>query len=145
MDALTTLAFDYPDTPTRDACMQFFRNELENMLLMARESGVDPFAFKGSYAGAIGWPQFMPGSIRKFAVDFDDDGSINLTDSPSMPSAALLTTWRCMAGKEISQSPSGHPDFKRSKPGVITDSAEPGITCQLFSGGIKNLYQHGKQ
>lgn len=82
MDALTTLAFDYPDTPSRDARMQFFRSELENMLLMARESGVDPFAFKGSYAGAIGWPQFMPGSIHKFAVDFDGDGSINLTDSP---------------------------------------------------------------
>jgi len=82
MDVLTTLAFDYPDTPTRDARMQFFRGELENMLLMARESSLDPFVFKGSYAGAIGWPQFMPGSIRKYAVDFDGDGKINLTDSP---------------------------------------------------------------
>ncbi|MFZ6657380.1 lytic murein transglycosylase B [Undibacterium sp. TJN19] len=82
MDALTTLAFDYPDTPTREARMQFFQGELENMLLMARESSLDPFVFKGSYAGAIGWPQFMPGSIRKYAVDFDGDGKINLTDSP---------------------------------------------------------------
>ena len=82
MDALTTLAFDYPDTPNRDARMEFFRAELENMLLMARESSLDPFVFKGSYAGAIGWPQFMPGSIRKYAVDFDGDGKINLTDSP---------------------------------------------------------------
>lgn len=82
MDVLTTLAFDYPDTPTRDARMQFFRGELESMLLMARESSLDPFVFKGSYAGAIGWPQFMPGSIRKYAVDFDGDGKINLTDSP---------------------------------------------------------------
>ncbi|MFZ6875538.1 lytic murein transglycosylase B [Undibacterium sp. Di27W] len=82
MDVLTTLAFDYPDTPTRDVRMQFFRAELENMLLMAREAALDPFLFKGSYAGAIGWPQFMPGSIRKYAVDFDGDGKINLTDSP---------------------------------------------------------------
>ncbi|MFZ6734032.1 lytic murein transglycosylase B [Undibacterium sp. Ji42W] len=82
MDVLTTLAFDYPDTPTRDARMQFFRGELENMLLMSREASLDPFVFKGSYAGAIGWPQFMPGSIRKYAVDFDGDGKINLTDSP---------------------------------------------------------------
>lgn len=82
MDVLTTLAFDYPDTPTRDARMQFFRAELENMLLMSREASLDPFVFKGSYAGAIGWPQFMPGSIRKYAVDFDGDGKINLTDSP---------------------------------------------------------------
>ena len=61
--------------------MDFFKAELENMLLMARESKVDPFAFKGSYAGAIGWPQFMPSSIRQYAVDFDGDGVINLTDS----------------------------------------------------------------
>lgn len=82
MDTLTTLAFDYPDTPNREARMQFFRKELENMLLLARDAGVDPLLFKGSYAGAIGWSQFMPGSIRQYAVDFDGDGRINLTDSP---------------------------------------------------------------
>jgi len=81
MDVLTTLAFDYPETPTRESRMQFFRSELENLLVLAKESGVDPFAFKGSYAGAIGLPQFMPGSIRQYAVDFDGDGKINLNDS----------------------------------------------------------------
>ena len=81
MDTLTTLAFDYPDTPTRDARMQFFRSELENLLLIAKESGADPFAFKGSYAGAIGLSQFMPSSIRQYAVDFDGDGQINLNNS----------------------------------------------------------------
>ncbi|MFZ6813686.1 lytic murein transglycosylase B [Undibacterium sp. Rencai35W] len=83
MDALTTLAFAYPDTPTRATRMEFFRGELENMLLMARESRLDPFQFKGSYAGAIGWSQFMPSSIRKFAVDFDGDGQIDLLASPT--------------------------------------------------------------
>jgi membrane-bound lytic murein transglycosylase B len=82
LDAVTTLAFDYPNTPTRLARMEFFRGELENTLLFARESGIDPFALLGSYAGAIGWPQFMPGSIRKFAVDFDGDGKIDLRNSP---------------------------------------------------------------
>lgn len=82
LDALTTLAFDYPNTPNRVARMEFFRRELENTLLFARESGVDPFTLLGSYAGAIGWPQFMPGSIRKFAVDFDGDGKIDLRNSP---------------------------------------------------------------
>lgn len=82
LDALTTLAFDYPKTPTRDARMTFFRGELENTLLLARESGVDPFSLFGSYAGAIGWPQFMPGSIRKFALDFDGDDRIDLRNSP---------------------------------------------------------------
>lgn len=82
MDALTTLAFDYPDTPTRIARMQFFRGELENTLLFARDSGIDPFSLLGSYAGAIGWPQFMPSSIRQYAVDFDGDGKIDLRNSP---------------------------------------------------------------
>jgi membrane-bound lytic murein transglycosylase B len=82
MDAITTLAFAYPDTPTRIARMEYFRQELENTLLFAREENIDPFSLLGSYAGAIGWPQFMPSSIRKFAVDFDQDGKIDLRGSP---------------------------------------------------------------
>lgn len=82
LDAVTTLAFDYPNTPTRQARMAFFRGELENTLLYARDAGIDPFSLLGSYAGAIGWPQFMPSSIRNFAVDFDGDGSIDLRRSP---------------------------------------------------------------
>jgi membrane-bound lytic murein transglycosylase B len=82
IDALTTLAFDYPDTPTRMARMAFFRGELEQTLLFAREAGIDPLSLLGSYAGAIGLPQFMPGSIRQFAVDFDGDGTIDLRNSP---------------------------------------------------------------
>lgn len=82
MDAITTLAFDYPNTPTREARMRFFRGELENTLLYARESGIDPFTLLGSYAGAIGWPQFMPSSIRQYGVDFDGKGKIDLRNSP---------------------------------------------------------------
>ena len=81
LDALTTLAFDYPDTPNRVTRMEFFRGELENTLLYARETNIEPFTLLGSYAGAIGLPQFMPGSIRKFAVDFDSDGKIDLKSS----------------------------------------------------------------
>lgn len=82
MDALTTLAFAYPDTPTRLARMEFFKSELENILLLSRDSSLDPFSFKGSYAGAIGLSQFMPSSIRNYAVDFDHDGKIDLLASP---------------------------------------------------------------
>ena len=82
IDALTTLAFAYPDTPNRDARKSYFRNELRQVLLYARENDIDPFTLNGSFAGAIGWPQFMPGSIRKFAVDFDGDGKIDLRNSP---------------------------------------------------------------
>ncbi len=82
VDALTTLAFAYPDTPNRDARKSYFRNELRQVLLYARENDLDPFTLNGSFAGAIGWPQFMPGSIRKYAVDFDGDGKIDLRNSP---------------------------------------------------------------
>ncbi|HVL74926.1 MAG TPA: lytic murein transglycosylase B [Noviherbaspirillum sp.] len=82
VDVLTTLGFDYPEKPNREARMRFFRGELENTLLYARESGIDPLTLLGSYAGAIGWPQFMPGSIRRWAVDFDGDGKVDLRNSP---------------------------------------------------------------
>lgn len=82
VDALTTLAFSYPESPNRAPRMQYFRNELKQALLYARESGVEPLSLNGSFAGAIGWPQFMPGSIRNFAVDFDGDGRIDLRNSP---------------------------------------------------------------
>lgn len=77
VDALATLAFDYP--PRQD----FFRGELVNYLLLARESGIDVFSVRGSYAGAIGIPQFMPGSYLRYALDYDRDGSIDLSASPA--------------------------------------------------------------
>ncbi len=82
-DVLVTLAFAYPNTPNRDARMAYFRSELLQALLFARENNIDPFTLSGSYAGAIGWPQFMPGSVRQFATDFDGDGQIDLRNSPA--------------------------------------------------------------
>jgi membrane-bound lytic murein transglycosylase B len=77
IDALSTLAFDYAPRA------EFFRGELEQYLLYARDAGIDVFSVRGSYAGAIGIPQFMPGSYRRFAVDFDGDGAIDLRTSPA--------------------------------------------------------------
>lgn len=76
LDALATLAFDYP---RRGA---YFRSELEQYLLLVREQGLDIGAVQGSYAGALGIPQFMPGSYRKYAVDFDGDGKADLLHDP---------------------------------------------------------------
>ncbi len=75
MDALTVLGFDYPRRAS------FFKSELEQYLLFTRENAVDVFSIRGSFAGAIGLPQFMPGSIRRYAVDFDGDGRIDLRNS----------------------------------------------------------------
>ena len=81
MDVLTTLAFAYPEAPNRDARMRFFRGELENTLLLARKSNMDPLLLVGSFAGAVGLPQFMPGSILAYGVDFDADGQVDLRNS----------------------------------------------------------------
>jgi membrane-bound lytic murein transglycosylase B len=74
-EALSTLAFNYP----RRA--EFFRTELEQFLLLARENNLEPLTVKGSFAGAIGIPQFMPGSQRRYAVDFDGDQRVDLGGS----------------------------------------------------------------
>ena len=76
LDALATLAFHFPPRAP------FFRSELENFLLLARDEQMDPGQPKGSYAGAMGLPQFMPSSFRNFAVDFDKDGKRNIWTGP---------------------------------------------------------------
>ena len=72
IDALSTLAFHYPGQDTARA--NFFRTQLEQYLLMTRDDRLDPLSLIGSYAGAMGMPQFMPDSYRRLAVDFDGDG-----------------------------------------------------------------------
>ena len=99
-DVLSTLAFSYPDTPNRPAREQLFKDQLKELILMCwteaggklpsnnSSQGVNSARFSAclnqnsSYAGAIGLPQFMPSSIRSFAVDGDGDGQIDLKQSP---------------------------------------------------------------
>lgn len=75
LDALVTLGFGYPKRAP------FFRKELEQFLLMVREEGLDARSLNGSYAGAMGRPQFMPSSFRAYAIDFDGDGRRDLWNS----------------------------------------------------------------
>lgn len=77
IDALSTLAFNYPKRA------DFFRSELEHFLLLSREQGVNPPSLHGSYAGAMGLPQFMPSSYRSYAVDFDGDGLTDVWNNPT--------------------------------------------------------------
>jgi membrane-bound lytic murein transglycosylase B len=82
MDALATLSFDFPTAhPRARERREFFLGELEQLLSLAQRSGVNPLDFRGSYAGAMGMPQFMPSSWIKYAIDFDGDGQIDLTGS----------------------------------------------------------------
>lgn len=87
-DTLITLGFDYPNTPNRSSRETLFKNQLEDLILLCRAENSEATPFKkclnqlGSYAGAIGLPQFMPGSIRRFAVDGNNDGRIDLRNSP---------------------------------------------------------------
>ncbi|MCZ6796773.1 MAG: lytic murein transglycosylase B [Gammaproteobacteria bacterium] len=75
LDSLVTLAFDYPKRG------EFFTRELEQFLLLVKEQNLDPVGLLGSYAGAMGMPQFISSSYRSYAVDFDGDGQANLFDS----------------------------------------------------------------
>ena len=82
LDALATLAFDFPTAHPRAAARtEFFLGELEQFLSITHRQGTDPLSYRSSYAGAMGMPQFMPSSWAKYAVDFDGDGKIDLFGS----------------------------------------------------------------
>lgn len=76
IDSLATLAFDYPPRA------KFFRKELVEFLLLTREEGFDPLALVGSYAGAMGFGQFISSSMRAYAIDFDGDGQRDILTNP---------------------------------------------------------------
>lgn len=100
VSALATLAFDYPPRAP------LFRRELESLLLLAREQHRDPFSYRGSYAGALGYPQFLPSSVRAYAVDFDGDGSIEFDSNPvdaigSIANYFAVHGWR--SGEPVAQ------------------------------------------
>jgi len=131
IDALTTLALQ---DPRRAA---YFREELSEYLLHTRDAGIDPLGVRGSYAGAMGIPQFMPASIRRFAVDFDGDGAINLRASPA---DAIGSVARFLAEHGWR---SGEPTHFRVK---VDDTAR---AQALIAGGIEprvkpaQLAEHG--
>ena len=165
IDALATLAFDYPPRA------EFFRTELENFLLYARDAGIDTLALKGSYAGAIGIPQFMPGSYRRYAVDLDGDGRQDLSGSfadaigsvanflqahgwetgqpvafpaqvqgenyRKLVDAGIKPTYRCgdFAGFGVNSSGETNPDA----PCALIELATPGETTEYLAG-LNNFY-----
>lgn len=134
LDTLTTLSFDY----LRRA--EFFRGELEQFLLMVRDLRLDPTGPRGSYAGAIGVPQFMPGSIRRHAVDFDGDGRIDLQRSiadavGSVASFLLNHGWR---SGEPAYFPAEVADLAKVE-SLVAAGIEPQFTwAQMRSAGVSS-------
>jgi peptidoglycan lytic transglycosylase B len=120
VDALTTLAFDYP----RRAA--FFRGELKQFLLLARELKLPALAAKGSFAGALGVPQFMPGSYRNFAVDFDGSGTADLWNSPADVIGSVANYL-------------ARHDWQRGQPVLLTASIDEGAreaVLRKLDGGL---------
>ncbi len=116
LDVLATLAFDYP----RRAPL--YREELRQFLLLCREQRWDPLALRGSVAGAIGMPQFLPSSVRRYGVDFDGDGHLDLAGDPADAIASVanfLAAQGWIAGRPIASVATSVPPVARSLAGGI--------------------------
>jgi membrane-bound lytic murein transglycosylase B len=129
VDVLTTLAFAYPEAPNRNDRMQFFRSELEKTLVLARKEGIDPFSLLGSFAGAVGMPQFMPSNILKLGVDYDGDGIVDLRNSAadaigSVANFLVAHGW----------------DRNATGPSVFAAEVAPSMAWEPVLGGLEARY-----
>lgn len=137
LDALTTLTFDYPRR------VDFFRGELEQYLLLAREQHFNLLSIKASYAGALGIPQFMPSSYRKNAVDFNGDGKIDLmneADDAIGSVANYLKQYGWKAGEPVAVRATVVNEARTNDVGAARSMAAwsaLGVTPQVpFEGGV---------
>lgn len=135
VDALSTLAFDYP----RRA--EFFSGELASFFKILQENGGDPFSYKGSYAGAMGYPQFMPSSYLAYAVDFDGDGKRDLWNNPvdaigSVGNYLMKAGWvrGAKIAEQVSVSTSNNAYQSLKQTGRLTPPKE--TVAQLKNAGV---------
>lgn len=120
IDALSTLAFDYP--PRSD----FFTGELKSYLILTRQQGFDPLALKGSYAGAMGYGQFMPSSFLGYAVDFDGDGVADIWNNPVDAIGSVANYFK-------------RHGWRQGGPVVVGATVAGDVSEQWFVSGRKNL------
>ena len=136
LDALATLAFDYPK---RSA---FFARELEQYLLLAREQNLDPTGLKGSYAGAMGFGQFIPSSYRSYAVDYNGDRKADIWNDPvdaigSVANYFARHGWQPGGPVAVPAQASGTPD-----PARLNVLARPVLTpAELAAMGLRPVDQ----
>ncbi|CAA0094592.1 Membrane-bound lytic murein transglycosylase B [Zhongshania aliphaticivorans] len=118
VDALATLGFDFPRRS------KFFLGQLEEYMLMVREQGIEPFSLKGSYAGAMGFGQFIPSSYRAYAVDFDGDGKVDIVNS-SVDAIGSVANYFKRHG------------WRYGEPVVSSAVIKEGVDQALFNTGLK--------
>lgn len=127
IDALFTIGFHYPKRG------KFFRGQLEQYLLLAREQNIDPLSLKGSYAGAMGIPQFIPGSYRSYAADFDNDGKINIW-SNTVDAIGSVAKYFKIHGWQPNEPIAQPALFKgRAWQNAITDDLKPELAQQSLA------------
>jgi membrane-bound lytic murein transglycosylase B len=119
LSTLATLAFDYPPRA------ELFRGELEALFLLAREQGRDPASYYGSFAGALGYPQFLPSSMRAYALDFDNSGAIDFESDPIDAIGSVANYLRAHGWQP------GAPVAERARLSPATDAAS------LVTAGIE--------
>ena len=133
LDALTTLGFHYPKRG------KFFRSELEQFLLLCQEESINPLEPTGSYAGAMGLPQFISSSYRNFAADFEGDNKRDIWKNPA-DAIASVANYFVKHGWETGQPVAFHvategDQFKQ----ILSKNLKPEHT----SGGIKDARGSG--
>jgi membrane-bound lytic murein transglycosylase B len=135
LSALATLAFDYPPRA------ELFRGELESLFLLAKDQKRNPASYTGSFAGAIGWPQFLPSSILRYAVDFDGNGKIDF-DSNGVDAIGSIANYLhehgWIAGAPVAVRVRLVPGTNPAP--LIEAGINPSLSqAQLLEGGIRPL------
>ena len=118
VDALATLGFDFPRRS------KFFLGQLEEYMLMVREQDIEPFSLKGSYAGAMGYGQFIPSSYRAYAVDFDGDGKIDIVNNTVDAIGSVANYFK-------------RHGWRSGEPVVASVVLKEGADHSLFNAGLK--------
>ena len=172
IDALATLTFDFPQVhPRAKERREFFQGELEQYLSLTSRTSTDPLSLRGSFAGAMGVPQFMPSSWVKYAVDFDGDGKVDLFSStadvigsvanyfkafnwqPGMPTHYAVTFDKSKLDLDTLMAPDILPTFSvasfTAKGAVLDDEASkhtgPLALIELQNAGAEPTYVAGTE
>jgi membrane-bound lytic murein transglycosylase B len=134
LDTLTTLTLNFPSTHPRAAERQaFFKSELGHFLVQAHNQS--DASITGSFAGAMGWPQFMPSSVAKFAVDFDGDGRIDLRNSPIDAIGSVANYFKAFGWQTgmPTHYPVGFDEARLDKPTLLAPDILPSFSVSNFT------------